>query len=64
MSEARTGNRVNFIVGLPDMHDRILVTVHDYELNVDLANGLTPARSSQILHWFEPLAMANRTLYR
>lgn len=62
-SEARTGNRVRFIVSFPDKDGRILVTVHDSELKVELPDSLTSDSSRKILEWFEPLAKAHRIPY-
>jgi hypothetical protein len=56
-SEARTGKHVNFIVGNPGNKVRhVLISVGDRNLEVDLHDGLTPAKEKKILEWFEPLA--------
>jgi len=58
-SEARTGKRVNFIVdnsGNKVRHVLISVLDSDSNLEVDLHDGLTPAKEKEILDWFEPLA--------
>jgi hypothetical protein len=61
-SEARTGNRVWFIVGPSRKVHHTLITVLDSDLEVDLANGLTPTNEKLILDWFEPLAKANHSV--
>jgi hypothetical protein len=64
-SEARTGNRVGFIVGPPlgnkMGHVLISVWVADADLEVDLVGGITPAKEKLILNWFEPLAKAHQS---
>ena len=56
-SEARTGNRVQFIVGNSGNKVRhVLISVSDSRLEVDLHDGLTAAKEKLILDWFEPLA--------
>jgi hypothetical protein len=56
-SEARTGKRVNFIVDNSGNKVRhVLISVLDSNLEIDLHDGLTPAKEKEILDWFEPLA--------
>jgi hypothetical protein len=62
-SEARTGNRVCFVVGLPEDDGHILITVHDSELKVDPTDRVTPDSSRKVLEWFEPLAKTHRILF-
>ena len=57
-SEARTGGRVEFIVSNSGNKVRqVLISVLDSSLEVDLHDGLTPAKEKLILDWFEPLAI-------
>jgi hypothetical protein len=62
-SEVRTGNRVCFVVGLPEKDGHILITVHHSELKVDPTDRITPDSSRKILEWFEPLAKSHRIPY-
>ena len=58
-SEARTGKSALFIVGQAgNKIGRVLISVWDADANleVDLGDGLTPAKERLILDWFEPLA--------
>jgi hypothetical protein len=61
-SEARTGNRITFIVGNSGNKVRhVLISVLDSNLEVDLHDDLTPAKEKLILDWFEPLAKAHQS---